>query len=192
MNFFFVQDHRRRHSFFSSEPFQPGDVKPSKARAVWETAKKKVTGLSPRMLLQEAAFAKAGAETPGTVTIHYPDGLDEKKAKLRFFFFLQRQRTRHIFVLAGEALLVPVSGLAAILPGPNVFFYFLAVLMIIQWEAARGLSRLGRKKHEYVPSPLLAEWEAAVEAGDESRYDEILGSIERSYGLADVRKILWK
>ena len=192
MTFFFVQDHRRRNSFFSSEPFGVGDVKPSKSREVWEKAKKKVTGLSPRMLLQEAAFARAGAAGPEPVRILHSDRLDEKKARLRFFFFLQRQRTRHVVVLAGEAILVPVSGLAAILPGPNVFFYFLAVLMIIQWQAARGLSRLGRKKAEFVPSPLLAEWEAAVEAGDESRYPDILARIESAYGVEDVRKVLWK
>jgi hypothetical protein len=192
MNFFFVQDHRGRSCFLSSEPLQPLQVKVSKSREVWEAAKKKVTGLNPRMLLQEQAFERAGRPEINPVRIACSERLDEKKARSRFTFFLHRQRTRHMAVLSGEALLLPVSGLAAILPGPNIFFYFLAVLMVIQWQATRGITHLLRKEHEFVPSPLLASWETAVESGDTSRYAEILDTIEKTCGLPRARRILWK
>ncbi|MBP1659136.1 MAG: hypothetical protein H6P95_328, partial [Candidatus Aminicenantes bacterium] len=52
MNFFFVRDHRQRPRFFSAEALGPLPVHFSKTRAVWETAKKKITGLNPRTLLQ--------------------------------------------------------------------------------------------------------------------------------------------
>ena len=79
-------------------------------------------------------------------------------------------KTRHILLLAAEAVIVPVTGLAALLPGPNIIFYVLAILMIIQWQALRGIDRILGKEYEFVADPLLTEWEAAVEARDTSAF----------------------
>jgi len=191
MDFFFVRDYRHRHRFFSAEPLGPLPAKFSKSRAIWETAKKKVTGLNPLMLLQEQAFERGVRAADGPLRILHSGHSGDKAIRTQFFFFLQRQRTRHILVLAGEALVLPVSGLAALLPGPNIFFYFLAILMVIQWQALRGINRLLHKDHEFAPDPLLAEWEAAVDAREETRFPELLARLERAHGLPDARKILW-
>jgi len=192
MNFFFVRDYRHRHRFFSAEPLGPLPAKFSKSRAIWETAKKKVTGLNPRMLLQEQAFERGGRPGDGPLRVLHSGHSEDKAIPTQFFFFLQRQRTRHILVLAGEALVLPVSGLAALLPGPNILFYFLAVLMVIQWQALRGITRLIHKDCQFAPDPLLAEWEAAVDARAESRFPELLARLERTHGLPSARKLLWK
>jgi len=192
MTFFFVRDYRHRHRFFSAEPLGPLPAKFSKSRAIWETAKKKVTGLNPRMLLQEQAFEHGGRPGDGPLHILHSGLADDKTLRTKLFFFLQRQRTRHILVLAAEALALPVSGLAALLPGPNILFYFLAVLMVIQWQALRGISRLIHKEHEFVPDPLLAEWETAIDARDETRFPELLARLESTHGLPSARKLLWK
>jgi hypothetical protein len=191
MNFFFVRDHRHRHRFFSAEPLGPLPAKFSRSRAIWETAKKKVTGLNPRMLLQEQAFEHGGRGGDRPLRILHSGHSEDKAIRTQFFLFLQRQRTRHILVLAVEALFLPVSGLAAILPGPNIFFYFLAVLMVIQWQALRGITRLIHKDTEFAPDPLLAEWETAVDARAETRFPELLARLERAHGLPAARKILW-
>src|SRR5674476_263467 len=60
MDFFFVRDYRNRPRFYSAGPLGPLPVNFSKTRTVWETAKKKVTNLSPRLLLQEQAFEHGG------------------------------------------------------------------------------------------------------------------------------------
>jgi hypothetical protein len=192
MNFFFVRDYRHRHRFYSAEPLGPLPAKFSKSRAIWETAKKKVTGLNPRMLLQEQAFEHGGRPGDGPLRILHSGRSEDKAVRTQFFFFLQRQRTRHILVLAGEALALPVSGLAALLPGPNIFFYFLAILMVIQWQALRGITRLIHKNTEFAPDPLLAEWEAAVDASAEARFPELLARLETVHGLPSAHKILWK
>jgi hypothetical protein len=192
MTFFFVRDYRHRHRFFSAEPLGPLPAKFSKSRAIWETAKKKVTGLNPRMLLQEQAFERGARPGSDPVRILHSGQSEDKAVRTQFFFFLQRQRTRHILVLAAEALVLPISGLAALLPGPNILFYFLAVLMVIQWQALRGISRLIHKDHQFVPDPLLAEWEAAVEARAEARFPELLARLETVHGLPAARKLLWK
>ncbi len=192
MNFFFVHDVRRRHRFFSSDPLDLPQVKMSKPRAVWNMAKTKVIRLLPRILRQEQAFERGGRDAAETIRILHSGRMDEKKMRKHFHVFLRRQRSRHVAVLVGEALLIPISILAAFLPGPNVFFYFLAVLMIIQWEALRGMARLVHKEHEFESSPLLSEWEAAVASGDETLYPGILDRIEQAFGLKDIRRILWK
>ncbi len=191
MNFFFVRDYRHRHRFFSAEPLGPLPAKFSKSRAIWETAKKKVTGLNPRLLLQEQAFERGGRPGDGPLRVLHSGHSEDKAIRTQFFFFLQRQRTRHILVLAGEAIVLPVSGLAALLPGPNILFYFLAVLMVIQWQALRGITRLIHKDIEFAPDLLLAEWEAAVDARAEARFPELLAQLETVHGLPAARKVLW-
>ena len=192
MNFFFVRDHRHRHRFFSAEPLGPLPAKFSRSRMVWETAKRKVTGLNPRTLLQEQAFERGGRPGGGPLRILHSGRSDDKAVRTKFFFFLQRQRSRHILILAAEAIVLPVSGLAALLPGPNILFYFLAVLMVIQWQALRGINRLLHKPYEFVPDPLLAEWEAAVDARAETCFAAILERLENAHGLESARKLLWK
>jgi len=192
MDFFFVRDYRQRPRFFSAEPLGPLPANFSRTRTIWEAAKKKVTSLSPRVLLQEQAFEHGGRPGQGPLRILHSGRHDDRSVRTRLFLFLQRQRTRHIIVLAGEALVVPITGLAALLPGPNIIFYVLAILMVIQWQAVRGIARILRREHELVADPLLAEWEAAVEARDEARYPELLDRLEKVHGLPSPRKLLWK
>lgn len=192
MDFFFVRDHRRRLRFFSAEPLGPLPENFSKTRAIWEKAKKKVTGLDPRTLLQEQAFTHGGRLGSGPLRILCAGDTDGRSAETRFRFFLRRSKTRHILILAAEALAVPVTGLAALLPGPNIIFYVLAVVMIIQWQALRGIAGIQAKDLEFVADPLLAEWEAAAEAGDEARFPALLERIEKTHALPSPRKLLWK
>ncbi len=192
MNFFFVRDHRHRHRFFSAEPLGPLPAKFSRSRTVWETAKRKVTGLNPRTLLQEQAFERGGRRGDGPLRILHSGRSDDKAVRTKFFFFLQRQRSRHILILAAEAIVLPVSGLAALLPGPNIFFYFLAILVVIQWQALRGINRLLHRPYEFVSDPLLAEWEAAVDARAETLFPEILERLGKTHSLESARKLLWK
>ncbi len=192
MDFFFVRDSRQRPRFFSAEPLGPLPANFSKTRAVWEKAKKKVTSLDPRTLLQEQAFEHGGRPGQGPLRILHSGRQDDESVRTRLLFFLHRQRTRHIVILAGEAVLVPVTGLAALLPGPNIIFYFLAILMVIQWQALRGIDRIIHRDHELVADPLLAEWEAAAEARDEARFPELLDSLEKVHHLPSPGRLLWK
>lgn len=192
MDFFFVRDHRRRPRFFSAGPLGPLPAHFSKARAVWETAKKKVVGLNPRTLLQEQAFEHAGRPGDGPLRILHAGRQDERLFRARLFLFFQRQRTRHVVLLVLEGILVPFTGLIALLPGPNIVFYVLAIIMVIQWQALRGINRVLRREHELVVDPLLAEWEAAVEGRDEARFPALLERLEKTHGLPDPRKLLWK
>jgi hypothetical protein len=192
MKFFFVHDYKGRCRYFSSDPAKPIQVKFSKSREVWELAKKKLMLLPHRTLRMEQAFERALRFKAGCLPIIHASSTDESKVRLRFSLFLQKQRTSHIIVLAGEAVLVPISVLAAVLPGPNIAFYALALLMITQWLALRGINRTIKAGHEFIPDPLLAAWEEAVHGGEIERYPEVLASIEKAHNIKDIRKILYK
>lgn len=191
MTFFFVRDAGRRYRFFSTEPVRPVEGPTPRWRKIWEKGKAKLLSVIPqRTLRQEQALARVARLSEPVVLITHSDRTEEKKVRSRFRFFLRRQKTRHILILAGETLLLPFSALTMPLPGPNVVFYVLALVMLTQWQALRGLNHLARKEHEFRPSPLLAEWEDAVKAGAEDRFPGLLERIEREYGLTGLGKVL--
>lgn len=192
MRFFFIQDHRHRYRYFSSEPVAQIQIKTSRWRELWELAKKKLMLLPQRILRQEQAFARALKIQADKIQILYSGRLEKKRIGIKFYFFLQRQRTKHVFLLIGETLLLPISGLAALLPGPNVFFGFLALLMITHWQALRGINRILKKDYEFIPSSLFEEWENNLASKKEDNYSEILEKIATEYNLTALHKVLWK
>lgn len=192
MEFFFIKDYRNKYRFFASE-LGPGiGEKTSKTKEAWRRAKEKLLLLPPRIRRQEQAFMDILKEKKDAVVVRHSGLHSESKLRFAFFFYLQRQRSKHILLLIGEILLLPLSGLAAWLPGPNVAFYILALLILTHWQALRGINRLGRKKLEFVPATVFSDWEETVAQGDERRYAEILGRLEREFNLPGLAKILWK
>jgi hypothetical protein len=192
MRFFFVRDYKKHYRYFSSEPLSQIQVNPPRWKKLWALAKKKLMLLPQRILRQEQGFARVLKLEEKKIQIFHSGRLDEKKIKHKFYFFLQKQRTKHILFLTGELLLLPISGLAALLPGPNVFFGVLALIMITHWQALRGINRTLRKEQEFIPSPLFHDWEQALEHRGEGEFPQILEKIEKEYNLDGIHKVLWK
>jgi hypothetical protein len=192
MNFFFVQDFRQKYRYFSSEPLTVIQVEFSRLRKFWEMAKKKLMLLPVKILKQEQAFERTLKIEDNQIRILYSGKMDEKKIKSKFYFFLQRQRTKHIILIVGESLILPISGIAALLPGPNIFFYVLLLLVIIQWQALRGINRLLKKDQLFIPDPSLEEWETALQNQEESSFLPLLEKIEKNHDVQNLVKILWK
>lgn len=192
MKFFFIQDHHHRYRYFSSEPVSQIQVRTSRWKEIWELAKKKLMLLPQKILRQEQAFGRALKIQEDKIQILYSGRLEEKRIRIKFFFFLQKQRTKHIFLLIGETLLLPISALAGLLPGPNVFFGVLALLIITHWQALRGINRILKKDYEFIPSSHFEEWENNLASKKEANYSEILEKIAKKYNLNSIHKILWK
>ena len=190
--FFFVRDYRRKFRFFTAVPPRPPDVRKTKAQAAWDLAKRKLMVLPQRMLRQEQAFARALRMEEREVRVLFSGAQEETHIGLRFRLFLLKQRTTRILILIGETLLLPFSALTMPLPGPNVSFYVLALLMITHWQSFRGIHAFLKKEYAFAEAPLLAEWEEAVKAGAETAYPPLLARMEAEWGLNDLRKILWK
>lgn len=192
MKFFFVLDHSRKYRFFSSEPIQNIQVKFTRLEKLWVEAKKRLMLLPKRILAQEQAFARALKLNEDSMEIIHSGRLDEKRLKIKFFLFLQKQRTKHILLLIGEAILLPLSGLLALLPGPNIFFGVLALIMVTHWQAFKGINKVLRKKHLFVTSQALDEWEQALLSPEGKNLEAALEKIEEEYTLKDLNKILFK
>ena len=192
MVYFFVKDYREKYRYLSAKPLHQIQVKFSRWKEIWEKAREKLMLLPRRILVQEQAFEQVLQQKEKQVEILYSGCCTEQRIRVRFFFFLQRQRTKHILLLVGESLLLPISGLAALLPGPNVFFGVLALLLITHWQALRGINRLAKKDHKFVPSPVLKEWEQIIHNKNDAEFAAILEKIADKYDLEHLQKILWK
>jgi hypothetical protein len=192
MKFFFVLDFREKYRFFSSEPIQNIQVKFNRLEKLWEEAKKRLMLLPKRILAQEQAFARVLKLDEDSMEILHSGRWEDKRLKMKFFLFLQKQRTKHIVLLIGEAILLPLSGLLALLPGPNIFFGVLALIMFTHWQAFKGINKVSRKKHQFVSSQALDEWEQALSSPEEKNLNAVLEKIEDKYSLKDLNKILFK
>lgn len=192
MNFFFVQDFRQKYRYFSAEPLSVTRVEFSRWKEFWEMAKKKLMLLPLKILKQEQAFEHTLKIEENQVRILHSGRMDEKKVKSKFYFFLQKQRTKHIILLAGESLILPISGIAALLPGPNIFFYVLALLVIIQWRALRGINKLLKKDKLFTTDLSLKDWETAVQNQEKSTFLPLLEKIGKKHNVQNLNKILWK
>lgn len=193
MQFYFVRDYRGKYRYFSSESALTLPSRLSKPRQVWELAKKKLMVLPARVLRQEQAFERAlklGLRKR-PIIIRFADPGNGSTIQDVFAAFLKKQLTGHILVLIGEAIVLPFTGLVAILPGPNIVFYALALLMITQWLALRGIRRTMNARPEFIPDERLKAWEEAVRGEDEFRYAEILDRLADEYGIRNVDRILW-
>jgi len=190
ITFFFIRDHRHKYRFFSSEPARPLPVKFSKTREIWEVAKKKLMLLPQKTLRQEQAFSRALKLQDPALRIVYSGFSEEKRINLRFRLFLNAHRTKRVLILIGETILLPFAGLAALLPGPNIAFYALALMMITHWQSLRGIRRILQKDHEFVISPVVAEWEEAVKAHNHEAFPRILEKMAREHNLQDIQKVL--
>ena len=192
MQFFFVLDHKEKYRFFSSEPIQNIQVKFTRLEKLWDEAKKRLMLLPKRILAQEQAFARVLKLEKDSIEILHSGRLEGKRLKLKFFLFLQKQRTKHLLLLIGEAILLPLSGLMALLPGPNIFFGVLALIMFTHWQAFKGINRISKKNQQFVTVQSLNEWEQVLSSREENELTAILEKIEEKYSLKDLTKILYK
>jgi hypothetical protein len=192
MEFYFAKDFKKKYRFFSSPPIRPIDVNFNRWQKMWEEAKRRLLLLHPRMISQEQAFERALNLKNSVSEIYYSGSQNKDRIKRKFIFFLHKQRSKHFFLLIIETLLLPISGIMAFLPGPNIFFYVLFLLMIIQWRALKGIKIMIRKDHEFVYSPLLEEWEVAVKSEDPEKMQMVIEKIESKLSINKIKKILYK
>ncbi len=66
------------------------------------------------------------------------------KEELLFSWILKEKRKRILYILT-ELILMPFSGILAILPGPNVFFYSLFLLFYFHLKTYISLSKVNRE-----------------------------------------------
>ncbi|MCK4763508.1 MAG: hypothetical protein KAW12_15015 [Candidatus Aminicenantes bacterium] len=67
-----------------------------------------------------------------------------KEERLEFFFniWLKKEKAKRLLFVFIEVLLIPFTGILALLPGPNFFFYVPALLLYYHFTTYRGLRHI--------------------------------------------------
>ncbi|MBD3413166.1 MAG: hypothetical protein GF421_01890 [Candidatus Aminicenantes bacterium] len=192
MEFYFVKDFKKKYRFFSSQPDQQIQVTFTKWKKMWEEAKRRLMLLPPKILFQELAFERGIKTKESECRIYFAAHQNQSQIQTRFLSFLRKQRVKHIWFLAIETLFLPLSGLMAFLPGPNIFFYVLFLIMFTQWRALIGIKRLIHAHHTFVGSSLLDEWDSAVNSENPEMLESVIQKIEKKLTIKKIRKILYQ
>jgi len=67
---------------------------------------------------------------------------DPQKVKFAFKIWLQKEKVKRLFYVIIEALLIPFTGILALLPGPNFFFYIPALLFYYHFMSLLSLRKI--------------------------------------------------
>ncbi len=188
MNLIFTHDSRGRWVVLSPEMAELIPKHLSWPKRLWAKAQARFLSLPFRFLSEDKIFIRGSREKGPLVVYH--SSLQSAKIDLHWRHFLRRRKIRRIFYLLAEILFLPVSGLAAFLPGPNVFFGVLALLIITHWQACSGLRQLSRLHPHFEARESLTNWEKAVQKGKLDAETPLVEQIESEFGLERVRKIL--
>jgi hypothetical protein len=102
--------------------------------------------------------------------LFYPDDLSEPEATRRLRAQLGRDRDRHRYWLAIDAVCFVLSGLLVLLPGPNVFAYYFGFRLVGHYlsmmGARRGLETVRWRSEQSAP---LSELRRAIGLDEEQR-----------------------
>ena len=95
--------------------------------------------------------------------LHYPDDLSESDADIQLRQQLARDFEKHRLWLAIESVLLLLSGLLILIPGPNIIGYFLAFRVVGHFFSVRGARKgLDCVLWTKVPSAPLTELRNAL------------------------------
>jgi hypothetical protein len=76
------------------------------------------------------------------IEVQGAEGMPETEVRRRLGNWMRRKRNRRLLYVVMELLLLPFTAFVAILPGPNVAFYGLFVLLYFHFKAFLSLSRI--------------------------------------------------
>jgi hypothetical protein len=113
-------------------------------------------------------------------TLHYPLDLSEPAAESQIRHQLSRDFEKHRFWLAIDSVLMVLSGLLILVPGPNFIGYYFAFRVVGHFFSVRGARNgLDRVVWTKVPNGPLAELRTALSmsAADRLRVAESVASI---------------
>tara|TARA_B100001964_G_scaffold212742_2_gene249007 strand:+ start:649 stop:1449 length:801 start_codon:yes stop_codon:yes gene_type:complete len=105
-----------------------------------------------------------------TSHLTHPDDLAPDAAEQIMRRILQRDADRHLFWLAFDAVGLTISGILAIIPGPNVLAYYFAFRVVGHYLSRRGARQgLHRVEWRFDASPPLAQLRQALALGPSER-----------------------
>jgi hypothetical protein len=127
-------------------------------------------------------------------TLVHPSDMGREEALTLTRRELKRDRDRHWWWLAADATLLVLSGVLAIVPGPNMIAYYFAFRVVGHYLSIRGARQgLSRVTWTAEPSPALADLRTALhlEPGTRlMRVTDIARRLELPHLVAFVERVV--
>ena len=143
------RDRRAAHGAAPRQQGWAGRVKTQTMRWVAET------------IAEQRLLWHLRSETDGV--LHYPDDVSEASAAGELRASLTRDFEKHRFWMIIDGLALGVSGLLALIPGPNLIAYYFAFRLVGHYFSLRGARRgLQRVDWRYEATPPLTELRGAI------------------------------
>lgn len=73
----------------------------------------------------------------------------QKWTKRMFKIWVQKEKAKRLIFIILESLIIPLTPIAALLPGPNFFFYVPALLLYYHFTSYQGLRKVRVKQLEF-------------------------------------------
>lgn len=73
----------------------------------------------------------------------------QKWTKRMFKVWIQKEKAKRLIFIVLESLIIPLTPFAALLPGPNFFFYIPALLLYYHYTSYQGLRKVRVKQLEF-------------------------------------------
>lgn len=164
---------RLRHRFTvmlrAAEARQQGSAEPSVESSGWlARAQDRIVGWVAERVVEQRLLWNLRRETVATAL--HPEDMTFDQAMTLVCGILSRDRDRHKVWLVVNTLALVVSGLLAILPGPNVVAFYFVFRVVGHWLSIRGATQgLRRVSWSGTPCPSLSELRRAVILEPEER-----------------------
>ena len=107
----------------------------------------KYSGTTAPGILEPSSRQRVLSHLPSlAIEVHGAGGMAEADARALLASWMRRKRTRRLFYVVLELLLMPFTAFVALLPGPNIVFYGLFVLFYFHAKAFLSLNRIKVKE----------------------------------------------
>lgn len=146
--------------------------------SLWARSRDRVVcALAESIAQQRTLWALRSAER---AAVHIPAFLDAGEARGRVVSELQAARTHHLRWLIVDTLLFIVSGVLALVPGPNLIAYYFAFRSVGHLQSWRGAKQgLDVIEWSFVPDAALSELSELVDVPRHSRAARVAAIAER-------------
>jgi Mitochondrial K+-H+ exchange-related len=153
-------------------------------RRIWHRMKEHYDDISLEMFASDRFVRKA--EKFGKVKVLLNSPLESTEVREWIDRIIRENSFHHLRWLIIDGILLPVSLLAAFLPGPNVVGYYLLLRVISHWRSYRAasLARIGELEVQLSPR---AEEVSSVLSGSSSM-PAALQQIRSNFGLRAVQE----
>ncbi len=130
---------RQRFTYMVNEAERPDDGLGASRGGTWDRLQHRLLAWVAERVAEQRLLWNLRRET--SVHLVHPHDVSEEKARTLVNRMLRRDHDRHRVWFLVHGVLLVVSGVLAIVPGPNLIAYYFAFRFVGHWLSMRGASQ---------------------------------------------------